>query len=65
MHPKFRVVLASDRPDRYWIFKIEVNHEGDWYRFEDRAFTSEADALAAIPDLQANGRLPTNIELNS
>lgn len=65
VHPKFRVVLASDQPDLFWIFKIEVDHEGHWYRFEERAFTSEADALAAIPGLQASGRLPADAELNS
>lgn len=64
-HPKFRVVMASELPDLYWIFKIEVNHEGDWYRFEDQAFTNETDALTAIPELQATGRLPTDAELNS
>lgn len=64
VHPMIRTNLVT-RLDEPKVYKLAIAYpEGQWV-YEDAAYGSEAEALAAVPELQLTKRLPSDEELTS
>lgn len=62
MHPLISIDRVSGPTDDP-IFAISVRYPDRIWNFNDRLFSSVAEAEAAVPELQATRRIPTDAEL--